>query len=39
MLIRSVTPAHGIGRFASIRGACVPVKPPVTMSTGMVPIE
>ena len=27
MLMRSVTPAHGVGRFASTRGACVAVKP------------
>ena len=39
MLMRSVTPAHGVGRLASTRDACVPVKPPVTTSTRMVSIE
>ena len=29
MLMRSVTPAHGVGRFASTRDACVAVKTPV----------
>jgi hypothetical protein len=39
MLMRSQTPTHGVGRFATIRGASNPLNAPNTTRSTMVAME
>lgn len=39
MPMRSVTPTHGVGRFAATRGSPKPAKAPNTMTARIVGVE